>query len=78
MTEQVQDRQTEVGIKLNNVLTALILMVMGWVGFNINDMRASLSQMRIDDALMENEIVHLHKTLEAHIEDCEKRFRGNI
>lgn len=74
MTPQVQDRQAEVGIKLNNVLTSLILMVMAWVGWNINDMRESLSQMRVDDALMENEIIHLHETLEAHIEDCEERF----
>ena len=70
MPQYVQDKSAEVGIKLNNILTALILMVMAWVGFNINSMKESLSQMRVNDALMENEIVHLHETLEQHIEDC--------
>ena len=74
--EDVRDRPAEVGIKLNNILTALILMVMGWVGWNINDMKTSLSQMKIDDALMANELLHLHETLENHIEDCEERIKN--
>lgn len=74
MTEDVRDRPAEVGIKLNNILTALILGVMGWVGYNISDMRDSLAQVRLDDALMANEIMHLHEQFDKHLKDCEKRW----
>ena len=77
----VTDKPAEVGIKLNNILTAMILMVMGWVGWNINDMKESLAQIKIDDALMANEIMHLHQetkqlndALQEHIDECDQRW----
>ena len=45
MTNEVQDKQTETGIKINNIISALILMVMSWVGYNIEDMKKAISMM---------------------------------
>lgn len=42
---KVTDRPTEVGVTINNILTFLVLSVMGWVGYNINTMRVDIATM---------------------------------
>jgi len=63
----VADRPTESGIKINNILTALVLMVMSWVGYNINDLKDSLSDIRISTSIQAVELVHTKELIEKHI-----------
>lgn len=74
MTEQVQDKPAEVGIKLNNILTFLILAVMTWVGVNITQMKEALGVIKVDDAVMKIEVKHIHEAMDAHREACNKRW----
>jgi hypothetical protein len=64
----VVDRPTEVGIKLNNVLTALVLMVMSWVGYNIDRMQTQISQMSVIVQVQQNSLKHLQERMDNHIE----------
>ena len=63
----VVDRPTEVGVKINNILTALVLGVMSWVGLNINHMKDDIADMRTDTRVQQNELKHVNKTLTNHI-----------
>lgn len=65
----VVDRPTEVGIKLNNILTALVLMVMSWVGYNINQMKEDIGEVRADWRVMAVEQQFLKERLDEHIKD---------
>ncbi len=65
----VADRPTEVGIKLNNVLTALVLMVMSWVGYNINHVKEDIGEMRTDSRVLANDVTHLAEKLDTHLRD---------
>jgi hypothetical protein len=42
----VRDIPAENGVKINNVLTFLVLAVMSWVGYNINTMKTDIAEMR--------------------------------
>lgn len=66
---EVSDTTTEVGIKLNNILTALVLMVMSWVGWNIQEMRKDIAENKLEQAVMQAEIKHIREILYAHIAD---------
>ena len=71
---EVQDKPTENGIKLNNILTALILGVMSWVGVNITTMKDDISLMRTDFAVNKNELSHLRTALNEHISE----YKANL
>ena len=73
-TQPVQDRPTENGIKLNNILTFLVLGVMSWVGINITQIKDSVSDMRINEAVTAHKLSYLDKKLDEHITDDEKHF----
>lgn len=64
---EVQDKPTEVGIKLNNVLTALVLMVMSWVGYMINDMNKSIGIIATAAAVNQKQVTYVEKRLDDHI-----------
>jgi len=64
---EVQDKPTEVGIKLNNVLTALVLMVMSWVGYMINDMNKSIGIIATAAAVNQKQVIYVEKRLDDHI-----------
>lgn len=65
----VVDRPLEVGIKLNNILTALVLMVMSWVGFNIDSMKTDMGVIRTDVTVQANELKHIKKRMDAHVKN---------
>lgn len=64
---EVQDKPTEVGIKLNNILTALVLMVMSWVGYNINTMKDHIAVIRTDSAVQAVQLTYIADRLDRHI-----------
>jgi len=63
----VVDRPLEVGIKLNNILTALVLMVMSWVGFNIDTMKTDMGVIRTDVTVQANELKHIKERMDDHV-----------
>lgn len=67
MVQAVEDRSAEVGIKLNNILTALVLMVMSWVGINIQVMKTTQAETMRIDAVQTEKLINLRERLDAHI-----------
>lgn len=65
----VHDKPAEVGIKLNNVLTALVLMVMSWVGYMINDMTKNIGVIATASAVNQVQIDNNTKRIEQHIKN---------
>lgn len=70
---EVQDKPTEVGIKLNNILTALVLMVMSWAGYNIQALKDTVYEVREQTSITQNNVEHLEYRLEEHIRHAERR-----
>lgn len=68
-TTIVQDRPTEDGIKLNNILTFMILAVMTWVGANITVMKDSLAEVQLEGAVRKSEIIFINEKVDRHIEN---------
>ena len=66
---RVADRPTESGIKINNILTALVLGVMSWVGLNINHLKDSLADIRIETGIQGVELSHTKELVDRHIMD---------
>lgn len=69
---RVADMPTESGIKINNILTALVLMVMSWVGFNINFLKETVTDVKVLMAAQGVELKHTQERLQHHIEDDHK------
>ena len=69
----VVDRPTEVGVKINNVLTALVLMVMSWVGYNIDSMRTQISEVNTSLKLQKQGHDYLKDRFDRHLEDHKER-----
>lgn len=44
-TQQVNDKPAEVGIKLNNILTGLILAAILWVGTSIEQIKTNVAEV---------------------------------
>ena len=65
----VVDKTTEHGVKIQNILTALVLGVMSWVGWNINTMKDDISGIREIARINERELQHLNRLLQSHISD---------
>lgn len=57
-TVNVADKVTEVNVKLSNILTALVLMVMSWVGVNIAQTKDLISNALTEIAVIKIENVH--------------------
>lgn len=55
---EVVDRITEVNVKLSNILTALVLMVMSWVGFNINALKDHMADALLQIAVIQKANEH--------------------
>ena len=66
---KVTDRTTEIGVTINNILTALVLMVMSWVGLNINTMKTDISEIKGDSRVLTNEVGHIKDRLRNHIKE---------
>ena len=66
-TQEVQDKPTEVGIKLNNVLTFMVLSMLSWVGYNIETMKDGQAEQNKILAVQINEISHVKDQVDKHI-----------
>jgi hypothetical protein len=60
----VQDKSTETGVKINNILTALVLMVMSWVGYNIDKLKDDVSQWASIVSVNENKLDNLKEKVQ--------------
>lgn len=69
----VSDRPAEVGVTINNILTALVLMVMSWVGVNINTMKADIAGMNAYIQTHESRISRNERDIREH-----DKFHTNI
>jgi len=79
---EVVDKVTEVNVKLSNILTALVLMVMSWVGFNINALKDHMAEALLQIAVIQRanehqdeDIKKLEMWRESHIELHEKELK---
>lgn len=71
--EEVQDRPTEAGIRLQNILTFLVLAVMSWVGYNIEQMKQEMSTLHVASAVQAAQVAELKERFERHL----KRYPEN-
>ena len=71
----VHDKPAESGIKLNNILTALVLMVMSWVGLNIDRMRDDISDLRTKSSVQQVSIQELEARIDRHIQRHERHAK---
>lgn len=71
----VKDGLAEKGIKLNNYISSGIFGVLAWVGVNIDSMKESIYQVKVDEGIMKNEIMHLHEKLIEHELECTRKFK---
>lgn len=73
------DRGTEVSLKLNNILTALILMVMSWIGVSIEGLKREVSQQNTDITVSQTQIAYNADATRVHrgqISDIQSDMRG--
>jgi len=65
-TYPVQDRPAENGIKINNIISFLILSVMAWVGYNIEDIKKNVATTITITAINKADIKHLQDDFAEH------------
>jgi hypothetical protein len=65
----VHDKPTEVGIKLNNVLTAMTVAILLWIGTSLISVKDEIAAMRTELAVGEVEVEYLQRQLDEHIND---------
>lgn len=67
----VRDKPAESAIKINNILTALVLGVMSWVGVNIEQMKNEIKDISKISAVNTANIQTLSQRLEHHLQQHE-------
>lgn len=67
--QRVSDRPVEIGIRLNNVLLALVVAVMSWVGLNIEKLKDEVAQVVTAATVNHTEISDLRRQMADHIEE---------
>lgn len=71
---EVKDIPTENGVKINNILTFLVLSVMTWVGYNINTMKIDIAEM---NGFLKTHDVRISRN-EDDIKDINVKIDGNV
>jgi len=66
---EVSDRPAEAGIKINNIISALILGVMAWVGVNIETMKRDLATVSTVTQLNKSDIYNNRKDIMSNKEE---------
>lgn len=61
MAEEVKDRSAEFGIKINNILTGLILAAILWVGSTIEELKEMVWGLVADQRELQQQITVLEK-----------------
>lgn len=69
---EVQDRQAENGIKLQNILTFLVLAVMTWVGTNIEIIKKDMAANQLETRLNSAGIIALSKRVDNNEKNIDK------
>lgn len=59
--QQVTDKPTETGIKLNNILTCLILAAILWVGSSIEEIKVNVAEVTAFQ-MVNSEKINQHET----------------
>lgn len=75
---EVQDKPTEIGIKLNNVLTAITIAILVWIGTSILSVKEEVGNLRTDIAVGQTNIEHLEEKLEEHINNKAIHTMGHV
>ncbi len=65
----VQDKPAEIGIKLQNILTSILIGVCAWVGTEIRTMGADIAEIKTDIAVDRTELNHLRQQFNQHSSD---------
>lgn len=63
---QVRDRTLEAGVSLNTIFTGLMLMVMSWVGYNINDIKDKIGTFAVSLAVIQNQMEQIRRDVDRH------------
>ena len=75
---EVQDKPAEASIKLNNVLTAVTIAILLWIGTSILDVKDEVASLRTDNAVSTSEMSHLREMLRNHVEDQTIHTMGHV
>lgn len=65
----VRSRGVEVGVNLNNILTALILAGLLWAGNTLNELKKSMELFGVSMAIVQTENNGLRREFEEHKRD---------
>lgn len=65
----VRNKSVEVGVNLNNILTALILAGLLWAGNTLNDLKKSMELFGVNMAIVQTENNGLRREFEEHKHD---------
>jgi hypothetical protein len=66
MKQEVQDKPTEKGILVNNILTFLVLSTLGWVGYNIDNTNKILVDLRVSDVKIITQLAYVQEGMKEH------------
>lgn len=71
---QVSDRVTEISMLMNNILTGVMVMLLGWVGVSINDLKDEVAKQNTSIAVAQVNLDNLRAAYTDHIvEDARTR-----
>lgn len=75
---EFRDKPAETGIKLNNILTALILGVASWVGVNIEYIKEKTNELHIEIKANASELKFQRYILEKHLKTRDAHAHENV
>jgi len=67
MSQDVRDRPAEKLISVGNIIQALVLMVMSWVGYNIDSINKSIGALNTGVTVNASNIQHNADSINTHI-----------
>lgn len=62
----VRDRPLEVGVNLNTIITAVMLGVMSWVGFNIESIKDKVGEFTAVIAVVQKDVDNMRRDIDRH------------
>ena len=65
----VRNKSVEVGVNLNNILTALILAGLLWAGNTLNELKKSMELFSVNMAIVQTENNSLRRDFDEHKRD---------
>lgn len=74
MPQRVSDKPAENGIRINNILTALILIAITWVGTSIESIKDTLAIQAKNQAVLETKVDNIDTRENARFTDTSRRL----